>query len=338
MKNVYGVVSATAVAQCAKGFVAAWLFGLAVFCSPTYAASAIPVAVVPCATCGTAADLQSTARAYANQWIYATPPGYVGIVQDAGACTSPTLNSATAVLVVSTEIAISGDYYACWRYPHGVGVLEMIALTGGSNADAVSADNLLMARALANSGRLVLPPNLPFVGDSASFDVLWNEWVSNVGLHLDTVGQTEFWHGILDMLTPMYTATYTNEQTGEEFQVWAGDVITVTDSSGYTAKFEYTPGAPTDWTYVPNSIRDPQGNSVPNTGANLPAPGGTPQPTGPYNVSLPVNWDGLGPGVFFNFFLTPNFGDQTPGGEVIVGPVSSDNPVGYVACVDLTCT
>ena len=207
--------------------------------------------------------------------------------------------------------------------------LRLNALTGGSNAAAVSADNLLMARALADAGKVALPPNLPLVGGGgSSFDSLWNQWVSNVGLHQDTFGQSEFWHGVLDMLEPMATATYTVEATGVEFQVWAGDTITVTDSNGYTAKFQFTPGAPTNWTYVPNSIRDPKGNSVPNTGSNLPVPGGISQPGGSIDVSLPG-------GGFDNFWILPWYDNTTPGGVVTVGALQPD---GYIECPTLTCT
>lgn len=329
MKNVYRVVRTTAVARCAKGFVAACLFGLAVFCSPTYAASAIPVAVVPCATCGTAADLQSTARAYANQWIYATPPGYVGIVQDAGACTSPTPNTATAVLVVSTEIAISGDYYACWRYPHGVGVLEMIALTGGSNADAVSADNLLLARS-AKVASIHLPSTLVVT----STPELISQWLSSSAGIPEVPGSqvpASPWHALLDY-PQVVEATFIDTTTGQTFNLWNGDVITVTDANGWTAKFQWTPLSSIQWTFVVGSVRDANGNPVPNAAANQPAPGGVGQSTGPIDVSLPPDWNPN------NFWIMPVFDNPTPGGTVTVGPISSLNPDGYIACPNLTCT
>lgn len=329
MKNVYEVVGATAAARCVQGLLAVWLLTMSAFGSPTYAQTAIPVAVVPCATCGTAVDLQSAARAYSNQWIYKTPPGYVGIVQDAGACTSPMPNSATTVLVVSTEIAISGAYYPCWRYPHGVGVLEMIALTGGSNADAVSADNLLLARS-AKVASIHLPSTLVVT----STPELISQWLSSSAGVPEVPGSQVLaspWHALSDY-PQVVEATFVDTTTGQTFNLWNGDVITVTDARGWTAKFQWTPLSSIQWTLVVGSIRDAKGHPVPNAATNQPTPGGVGQPGGPIDVSLPPDWNPN------NFWIMPDFNNPTPGGTVTVGPVSSLNPDGYIACPNLTCS
>lgn len=191
------------------------------------------------------------------------------------------------VLVVSTAIAISGGFYACWNYPKGGPVLRAFMIDGTSNANAVTDDNVIFARAAAEAGRITLPANLPLNGaDGGSTPELQGAWLNSVLIESGPP-ETNLWHGIIDYPNVL-EGTFTNLQTGQKFTIWSGDTITVTDQNGWTAKFQWNPLADSQWQYVPNSLRDQNGNPVNTTGSNAPHSGGSLQPGGRYWVTPPL--------------------------------------------------
>lgn len=226
------------------------------------------------------------------------------------------------VLVVSTAIAISGGFYACWNYPKGGPVLRAFMIDGTSNANAVTDDNVIFARAAAEAGRITLPANLPLNGaDGGSTPELQGAWLNSVLIESGPP-ETNLWHGIIDYPNVL-EGTFTNLQTGQKFTIWSGDTITVTDQNGWTAKFQWNPLADSQWQYVPNSLRDQNGNPVNTTGSNAPHSGGSLQPGGRYWVTLPPNWGAI------PIFLEPIYDDPVPGGTITVGPIGPTTPYSY---------
>jgi hypothetical protein len=219
------------------------------------------------------------------------------------------------VLVVSTKIAISEAFYACWIYSHGTnpGILRTNPLDDGTFADTIAEDNMLMARALADAGHVAMPSNLPFNDANATAEVFEAE-VSSVLLPI-VPGSTEYslWHMITGA-PAVEEDSFTNTETGEKFDAWNTDTVEITDSNGWTAKFQFTPGAPYNWMLVPNSVRDKSGNPV-NTIGSAPVPGGTAEPVGALDVSLPSSWGTA------EIYITPWYDDSLPDGQITVGPI-----------------
>lgn len=299
------------------------------------AATVIPVAVVTCSNCESADALYETAQTYWSNYDNSTPSGYIGLLRDWGDCSYNPTTGPSVVLVVSTAIAISGAYYACWIYPHGGEVLRAYPLTAVNNADAVATDNTIFARAAAQAGRITLPANLPLNGaGGSSTPILWESFLNTV---LTPIGSptTSLWHGIIDF-PEVAEGTFYNTQAKVTFQIWDDDTITVIDSNGWSAKFQWNPGADPQWQLVPNSIRDANGNPVDtSTGSNAPAPGATAQPVGPIDVSLPSSWNDI------PFTVTPTYDDPSPSGTITVGPVPLGQPVtdgGQLQCAALSST
>lgn len=284
-------------------------------------AANIPVAVTTCATCGNQANLKAAAVAYLQTWMYNTPPGYAGVISPPVAvpngCGQGT-DGATILLVVSTSIPISGTFYGCYvPGARGSSHVEAVPLSATTDAQAVSVDNLLIARAAAETGPIKLPPTLPLIGGD-EID-LTEQYLTSIGMPLVGTITYSLWHGILTLNFPAVAqGTFLNITTGKTVTVWSGDVITVTDTNGYTAQFQFNPGAPYFWVFVPNSIRDPKGNPIPGS-AGTPTTGGVIQPIGPINVGLP----GQAP-----IYISPWLDNPTPGGTVTVGdPIVMPAPV-----------
>ena len=283
------------------------------------AAQQIPVAAVSCSTCQDPGALLGVAQTYFSQWDNATPSGYVGTIRDAVDCSYVTTppGGSTVVMVVSTAIAISGSFYACWIYPHGSPALRAYPISGSTFSGAISQDNQILSRVRVESGPVTFPSNLPFNGaGGSSIPELWEQYLSDDVL-TEVPGSQEFslWHMITGAPT-VERDTFINNETGKSFDAWNTDTVVVTDSNGWTAKFQFTPGAPYNWMYVPNSIRDQNGNPpAGTTGANVPSPGGTPQPVGWLNFSLPTTWGNM------PFDIELWFDNSTPGGTITVEPL-----------------
>ncbi len=286
-------------------------------------ASTIPVAIVPCATCQTASSLSSAALSYVQKYDNATPSGYIGVIKDWGPCAdvTSTTTGSTVVLVVSTQIAISGAFYACWLYPSGnpgPHYLWTNALRGGSNSDAIAFDNAIMARAELNAGRITLPSSQAFDGEGgSSTPSQWEDLVSS-SLVMVVPGSESYgfaWHFVNGMPS-IFSEEFVNTGTGTTFRAWEGDTITVYDSNGWSAKFQFIYGVTWDWVLVPNSIRDQNGNPPPGT-TSLEGPigGGVSQPIGALNVTLPAPWGGI------PVEIIALYNGTTPDGSIVVGPV-----------------
>jgi hypothetical protein len=282
----------------------------------SHASVVIPVAIVPCSTCEGVSDLQQAAFTYWEKWNGKTPSAYVGFVQNWGLCLpsgAPSNPGGTDVLVISTAIAISAGFSACTIIEDGKPYLHVEMIDGSTNADAVNNDNVVLARAAAESGRIVLPTNLPLNGANGnSTPELQGEYLNSVLIE-SGMPEENLWHGIFDY-PEILEGKFTNTQTGQQFSIWDGDTVTVTDQNGWTAKFEWNPEADPQWQYVANSTRDQNGNPVNVVGANPPSSGGTAQPVGSLDVSLPASWGAL------SVFVVPMYSnDNVATGTITVG-------------------
>lgn len=301
--------------------------------SPKALAQNIQDVIVPCSACQNPTDLQTEATNYAETYNNRTPPGYVGVLANWGACTdvssqNVTNGLATIITVVSTSIAISQSFYACYIYPYGQasrGYLRTPSISGNTFADTIGEDEILFARAQVANGRVTMPANLPFNGaGGSSTPDLWEAYISQVVLPEIGAPAPGLWHMITGAPTVL-EGTFENTQTGQEFQAWNTDTIIATDQNGWTAEFQYTPGAPYNWILVANSIRDAQGNPVDTTNSYAPVPGGVAEPIGPINIMLPSTWGNV------PVYVTPLYGAPIP--QITVGPLTP-NPA-WLQCAAL---
>jgi len=289
-------------------------------------------AIVTCPTCQTPAELATAATNYADAYNEQTPPGYVGVLANWGACSDVTPQKVTdgvasVIIVVSTSIAISQSFYSCIYYPTHTsrGYLLTKPVSDNTFTNAIGEDDLLFSRAQIANGRVTMPANLPFNGaGGSSIPSLWEEYISQVAL--PEVGAPDFslWHMITGAPT-VEDGTFLNIQTGQRFEAWNTDTIIATDSNGWTAEFVFTPGAPYNWMFVANSIRDAQGNPVDTTTSYVPVPGGVAEPIGPVNIMLPSTWGNIA------VYVTPVYGAKIP--EITVGSVTPDP--GLLRCAAL---
>jgi hypothetical protein len=293
------------------------------------AASTIPVAVFPCSTCNNQATLQAAALAYFKQWVNLTPPGYVGTVSipSNASCTvgsRPPAN-ATVVIVISSVAPLSGSYHACLLTVFNNTKILAVTMGVTNDAQAIAADNALFARS-SKVGLIRLPSNLPLMNASDPIE-LTGAWLQTVGLAQYGASYSSLWHGLLTLNLPaVLQGTFINLTDGTKFTLWSGDTVQVTDVNGYTAKFQWNPGASPTWQFVSGSIRDPHGKPVPNTARNNPdnnpepVAGGTKQPVGVVIISYPG-----GPPVD----VTTWYGNPTPTGIITIGTAPET-----FACVD----
>jgi hypothetical protein len=231
---------------------------------------------------------------------------------------------ATTLLVVSSSAPISGTFYACYAYPHGMTVTTVHQISGMTNAQLISGDALLLARS-AKTLAIKLPPGYSLSG---SEDVELSRWLSSAaGVPISGIPQRSFWHALFNFPS-FLEGTFTNIATGQKFSLWNGDVITVTDSNGWTAQFQWQPLSTVQWALVPNSIRDAKGNPpgiahpiAPPTAA---LPGATvtiPLPDGPTVIITPYD-PGYPPGNLL-------------GGIITVGdPINDPVPMPVFECPD----
>jgi hypothetical protein len=233
-------------------------------------------------------------------------------------------------MVISTAVPISGSYYTCWTVPRSGQVKGGGAIAQGSvsvqtykelnvvtNADAISADNVLLARS-AKAQPVKIPPQ--FSANDNDGDL--SAWLSSTeGIPQSGPSSISLWHGIANFPQAVQ-GTFINTQTGEVFSLWNGDTIRVIDSNGNSALFQWTPLSSNQWTEVPGSFRNAQGNSpTASTPAQPePTPGGTPQPVGPILTTYPG-------GPTQPTTVVPWYDNPTPGGTVTVEPLP-DVPVG----------
>lgn len=281
----------------------------------TAAASPIPVAVTTCSNCNNQASLQAAATSYFATYWNATPPGYVGFIQPSALVTAqancPTGSGGvylggTTLLVISTSLPLSGTFSVCQvDLARGAHHLVTIPISTATDAGAIAADNLLLARSVKMQA-IKLPTDLPFQGTDP-IDLIGSWLAGDLVLTNITTG---FWHGVLTLNIPAVTqGTFKDKSTGQTFTLWSGDTINVSDSNGWTAKYQWIPSANPPWQLVPGSVHNAQGQQV-NMSNNTPVnTGGAAQPIGPINISVPGGT---------TIILTPWNDPTTPGGSVIV--------------------
>ena len=214
-------------------------------------ATSIPVVTTTCATCSNASDLKAAATTYFNLWLGATPPGYVGTVVGPASSSNDCGKGdtgATVLLIVSANAPLSGTFYACYIYPNGIGSLRVVPISSASDTQAISVDNLLLTRA-TETEQITLPANLPAVG-SSNFMAVAGEYLQRSGLPL--IGSaSSSWHGLLTPKLPaVQQGIFVNMVDGQKFTLWNGDTVTVTDSKGVNAKFQWIPDATPTWQFV----------------------------------------------------------------------------------------
>lgn len=293
---------------------ASWLILLVPYmasglCNTAVAATTIPVAVTTCSTCNDQATLQAAAVTYFQSWVEQTPPGYVGVVSPVVTGSNPvecgTGAGATTLLVISSSIPLSATFFACWEEgAHGSHHVAAVPLSTATNAGAIATDNLLLTRSVKMDA-VKLPSTLPLQGTDP-IDLI-GQWLA--GDLIQTAITTSFWHGILTLNLPaVVQGTFKDISTGQTFTLWSGDTIMVTDSNGWTAKYQWIPSVTPPWQLVPGSVHNAKGQQV-NLSNNTPITnGGSAQPGGPLTITVPGGT---------TIILTP-WDDQTPGGTVIV--------------------
>jgi hypothetical protein len=279
-------------------------------------AAVIPVAVTSCATCTTQASLLEAAHTYVSTWVGKEPPGYAGVVgfAPAPACTGVSHVGATIVLVSSATLPIGGLFYACQRSAHGITSNGAVAINANTDAQTISADAAALFRS-AKTKAITLPPGTPITDTQE----IISAWLSSAaGIPLEGSTSLGFWHALANF-PQLIKGTFLNVATGEIFTLWNGDVITVTDSSGNTAQFQWTPLSTIQWTLVPGSIRI-HGNPV----------GATPPVGALPGAALTVTYPN-GPTVI----VTP-YNDTLPSGTITVGdPIDIPNSPPIVVCLGL---
>lgn len=233
------------------------------FSATAGATAIVQTAVVSCPTCASAGDLLAAGTNYFTQYSGQTPPGYAGTIGPSASplCTSSTAQNGTLVLVVSALYPISEFFYECLQHNGtGIGTFVMVVkpADSGANADTISNDALLITRS-AKTGPVTLPPTISLTGDPQETASAWLS--SAEGVPQNGASTVSLWHGITNFPQAIQ-GTFINVSTGQTFQLWNGDTITVTDSSGNTAKFQWTPLSSVQWTLVPGSLRDKNGNPI----------------------------------------------------------------------------
>jgi hypothetical protein len=242
--------------------------------SSNASATTIQTAVVSCAGCASAGDLLAAGTSYFTQYSGQTPPGYTGTIGPSASplCTSSTAQNGTYVLVVSALYPISEFFYECLLHTGtGIGTFTMVVkpADSGANADAIANDALLIARS-AKTGPITLPTDITLTGDPQ--ETISAYLSSAAGVPQNGTSVISLWHGITNFPQAIQ-GTFVNTETGETFTLWNGDTIIVTDSNGDTAKFQWTPLSSIQWTLVPGSIRDKNGNPIGQTSTPASAAG-----------------------------------------------------------------
>ena len=117
------------------------------------------------------------------------------------------------------------------------------------------------AHARSATGRIGLPPSYTV---NATPELI-SQWLSSVEIpEVPGTQVVSVWHGLTNF--PQFIRwTFVNTQTGDTFTLWNSDTVTVTDSNGWTAKFQWEPLSSIQWVFVPDSIRDENGNAPSST-------------------------------------------------------------------------
>lgn len=274
-------------------------------------ASTIQTAVVPCADCASAGDLLAVATSYFAQFSGTTPPGYTGTINPSSTplCTASGAMNGTNVLVISAAVPISEFFYECLQHSgtgiNGTFTLVVKPADTGANADSIANDALLISRS-AKTGPITLPSDFSLTG---STDEEMSAYLSSAaGIPQNGTSTISLWHGITNF-PQVLQGTFVNVQTGEAFTLWNGDTITVTDSNGNTAKFQWTPLSTIQWRLVPNSVRNAAGNP----------PGATPMAAGADGSSVTVTLPN-GNTTIITPFQAPDGDPPLPKGTVILEP------------------
>jgi hypothetical protein len=240
----------------------------------------IPVAVTTC-TCSSYTDLKSAAVAYMKQWRGKTPPGYAQKFVAAG---DVPLNGATQLVVASDNLPISGVFYY-GPIVGRTGLYDAFSLSGLTNTEAIATDTKLFARSA--KGRVTTPGSIPLNGTTPEIIGAWLG--SSEGVPQTGPSTVSLWHAVTNF-PQILQGTFTNFATGETFTLWNGDVITVIDSNGWTAQFQWTPLSTIQWALLPDSIRDQNGNPIgvppPTASPGARQPGGA-RAVGSTNANMP---------------------------------------------------
>lgn len=286
-------------------------------------ATTIPVAVTVCATCKSYSDLLEAAYEYANTWYLKTPPGYVGYINGSAAASAgncPTDYPGTTTLFIASAAApISGIFFPCiWNTGEGFELISAMPIGPASNAQTILVDAFTLRRS-AKTGSILLPDTYS-VNDVAETISEWLSSAAGVPLLSSTVS---IWHGITNFPQAV-EGTFVVTATGQTFQLWNGDTITVTDSNGWTAQFQWSPLSTIHWQLVPNSIRNAQGQP-PSGSEPTSAPKSSQLPGAAVSVTLP---NGI------TVAVIPTDVTTTPDGTITVEPIAE--PPNLSACSDFT--
>jgi hypothetical protein len=239
------------------------------------AATITPVAISVCTACASQADLLAAATTYFGTWFLKTPPGYVGVISATG---YPTGQVGTMLIVVGGTVPISAGFDYVYHVAHG-GYYATVPIYVTTNTQTISSDALLLARS-AKTGEIALPPG--YTVNDTQEEI--SSWLSSAGgVPIGGAPSASLWHGLTNY-PQLLQGTFTITATGQQFTLWNGDVITVTDSNGWSAQFQWTPLSSVQWTLVPNSIRNAQGK--PPGAPNL-APTSTQEPGAAQTIALP---------------------------------------------------
>jgi len=273
-------------------------------------ATTIQTAVVPCAGCASYGDLLAVATSYFAQYSGTTPPGYTGTINPSPTplCTSSGAQNGTNVLVVSAQVPISEFFYECLVHTGtGIGTFTLVVKPVGSaaNTDAIANDAIMIDRS-AKTGQITLPSTFSLI--TTTPEIISSYLSSADGVPQNGPATTSLWHALTNF-PQLLQGTFVNVQTGETFTLWNGDTITVTDSNGNRAKFQWTPLSTIQWTLVPNSVRNAAGNP----------PGGTPMAAGADGPSVTVTLPN-GQSTIITPYQAPAGDPPLPKGTVILDP------------------
>jgi hypothetical protein len=200
-------------------------------------------------------------HSYITTWDGQTPPGFAA---------GQYVSSGYTVLLVSSNlvpVTLSATYAVSYIYPHGVEtmLITLQSSYGLDDAAALSQDNRLIARA-TKMPPVVLPPALsPGDDDSlvsaALLSLLPVQGLPGLGVPHDISGLASFTY-----------VNVLNVQTGQTYQLFNGDTITVTFTDAannqWTAQFQVNVGGLGSialFPMVPGSLRDANGNDPTKT-------------------------------------------------------------------------
>ena len=224
-------------------------------------ASATPLVIVPCINCEDLTSLKSSVTSYFLSHVGQALPGYVGTLSASASCSDNI--GGTLFFAVSTTQAISGTFWICLQQA-SLWNFSFIANSSNanSNAETIVADSLLFARSAGKDN----PINVPDTLTPSSTPELIGRYLQDIATPQVGPSEINFWHGLTNYPQAIH-GTFLNTQTGQTFQLWNGDTLTVTFSNGWTVKAKWTPLSSVQWFVIADTVRDENGN-IPATAAS----------------------------------------------------------------------